>query len=325
MTAWTSLAPIAAIAVSAILVFVLLRFPRLLQDRPNVRSLHASPIPRTGGIAIVLGAIGMWLSVIPSGRLLGLTAAILAAISILDDWKGLHPLPRFSAHIAIAAYFAYYGLGRPPLVECIFLVLAIVWVTNLFNFMDGADGLAAGMAIGGFCAYAIAAWIAGQIDLMLICVVIAASTVPFLVANFHPARLFMGDSGSITLGFLAASIGALGWSEGAWSPFFPVFVFSPFIADASLTLLHRAVTGQQFWRPHRDHYYQKLIRMGLGHRNTALAEYCVIILSGAFGLASLAFDGAQQLGMIVIWGAVLVILAVWIDRRWDRHIRTTTL
>lgn len=306
---------------SALFIGILLKHPRLLEDRPNERSLHVRPTPRTGGLAVVVGSLGVWAVMIHAGRNLELAAAAMAIVSLLDDWRGLHPLPRFSVHVVIASLFAYYGLGQPPLAECVFLVLVIVWVTNLYNFMDGADGLAAGMTIAGFSFYAAAACTAGHFPLALICASIAAATVPFLTVNFHPARLFMGDSGSVTLGFLAAAIGAYGWRDGVWSPFFPVFVFSPFIADASLTLLRRALHRQQFWKPHRDHYYQKLIRMGVGHRNTTLAEYCVMLLAGLCGFATLSLDYAHQLGAIIAWGAVLVGLAEWIDMRWKRHNR----
>lgn len=304
---------------SALLIGVLLRFPRLLVDRPNERSLHEKPTPRTGGLAIVLGSLAAWVSMIHSSHVLGLAVVAIAIVSLFDDWRGLHPLPRLSAHIAVAAIFTYIGLGRPPLAEFIFLVLAIVWVTNLYNFMDGADGLAAGMTIAGFGFYAVAAWSAEQLPLALICASIAAATTPFLAANFHPARLFMGDTGSITLGFLAGAIGAIGWREGAWSPFFPVFVFSPFIADASLTLLHRSLNRQPFWRPHRSHYYQKLIQMGVGHRKTTLAEYGLMLIAGCCGLMVLTLDYKYQLGAIIVWGIVLIALAEWIDHRWKLH------
>lgn len=312
-----------AFSTSAILVALLLRYPDWLPDRPNERSLHARVIPRTGGIAIVVATLATWLALVPSGRLIAISALAISVVSAIDDWRGLSPLPRFSAQILAASAVIARVLDPTSVTEGLFLLLAIVWVTNLFNFMDGADGLAGGMAIGGFSAFAIAAWISGHLDLSLICVGIVGATIPFLVVNFSPARIFMGDSGSVTLGFLAAALGALGWREGAWSPFFPVFVFSPFIADASLTLLHRIVNRQKFWRPHRDHYYQKAIRLGLSHRKAALAEYLLIGLSGLLALAVQHLDAIQQLGVLLGWGMFLVLLAIWIDARWKEYCGST--
>ena len=240
-------------------------------------------------------------------------------MSLADDWRRLSPLPRFGAQALIAAAFSFYVLGYSSIAETVFLILSIVWVANLFNFMDGSDGLAGGMAVIGFCCYALGAWVGGDQLLALLCGTFAAATLPFLVANFHPARIFMGDIGAVTLGFAAAALGALGWREGIWSPFFPVFAFSPFIADASLTLLHRIVTRQRFWEPHRDHYYQKLVRMGLGHRNTALVEYAVMLVSSCGAIATLFLDGVAQLIAIIAWGATLMLMAHQIDKRWVRH------
>lgn len=315
--------PAMAFITSALLICVLLRFPGLLEDRPNERSLHVRPTPRTGGIAIVVGSLGAWTAFEISDYGLTLAAAAMAIVSILDDWKGLPPLPRFSAHVLIAAGFVFFSLGSPTFWESLFLVLAIVWITNLYNFMDGADGLAAGMTIIGFGFFTALGWTAGQPSFALICASVGAATLPFLAANFHPARLFMGDSGSITLGFLAAAIGTLGWREGLWSPFFPIFVFAPFIADASLTLLRRILRGEAFWRPHRTHYFQKLIRMGFGHRTTALSEYGIMLLSGSIGLVASKLDFEAQLAAILAWGFCLILLASWIDRRWERNLQST--
>ncbi len=316
------LAPILALVTSGFIIWLLLHRSNLLPDRPNERSLHTKAIPRTGGIAISGSIVFVWLSSIHQYRLLAVTAAMIAIISLVDDWKGLKPLPRFSAHVLLAAYATYSGIGDLALAESLFLIIAIVWVTNLFNFMDGSDGLAGGMAVFGFGTYSAAAWLSGHREIALIGAVIVCATIPFLVVNFHPAKLFMGDSGSVTLGFLAAIVGALGWREGAWSPFFPVFVFSPFIGDASLTLLRRAFQRQKFWQAHQDHYYQKLIRMGYSHRKTALFEYCVFAMSSIAAFASIGLDGTTQLVLLIIWGAVLVTAAAWIDQRWI-HYRNT--
>ena len=315
----TMLLPALALVASAFGTWLLVRQNRLLPDRPNERSLHTSPIPRTGGIAISVTIVTIWLVSTPQYKTLAFATAMIAVISLIDDWKGLKPLPRFSAHTLISAYAAYSVLGEISIAELTFLVLAIVWVANLYNFMDGSDGLAGGMAVFGFCAYSIAAWLSNHRDIALISSVVVCAVIPFLAANFQPAKLFMGDSGSISLGFLAAIIGALGWREGAWSPFFPVFVFSPFIGDASLTLLRRIMKRERFWQAHRDHYYQKLIRMGFSHKQTALYAYCVFAVSAIAAVTANELDGTMQLIMLITWGVILVFGAASIDRRWNQH------
>jgi UDP-N-acetylmuramyl pentapeptide phosphotransferase/UDP-N-acetylglucosamine-1-phosphate transferase len=316
-------APLGAAAVSALAVSALLR-ARLMLDEPNERSLHAAPIPRTGGIAIVGGfAIAAILAHPDSGLLLLLMLAI-ALVSLLDDWRGLGAFPRLLTHIAVAAAFLHFGVGAASAIEWIALGLAVVWMINLYNFMDGSDGLAGGMAVIGFSAYALAATLAGYAVLASVSAAVAAAVLPFLVVNFHPARMFMGDAGSATLGFLAAALGIAGWNEGAWSFAFPILVFSPFIVDATATLGRRIATRQRFWQPHREHYYQKLVRMGLGHRRTAISEYVVMIASACVALASLGLHGSAVVGTLAIWLVLLTAAGVAIDRRWSRYLRKET-
>lgn len=309
-------APAAAFGLSLATLLVLLRFPELLVDQPNQRSLHVVPVPRTGGISIVTGMLLAVAVLVPEFTTFTLCALSIAVISLIDDWRQLRPLTRFGAHGLIAAAFCGFALGQPSFAETIFLILATVWLSNLYNFMDGSDGLAGGMSLIGFGTCAIGAWIGGNVPLSMLCGSIAAASLPFLATNFHPARIFMGDIGAVTLGFSAAAVGAMGWRDGVWSPFFPVFAFSPFIADASLTLLHRILKNEKFWQPHREHYYQKLVRMGLGHRMTALVEYGVMTVSAVGSIATLFIDGATQLAAIIGWGILLILAAAHIDRRW---------
>ncbi len=313
------MAPLSAALISGVVLTMLLRRPGVLVDVPNQRSLHQRPVPRTGGIAIVLGALGACALLVPGGRTVITLALLVSLVSLLDDWRRLPAAPRFAVQLVLAAVFVRYGLGGAPLAQAVFVVLTVVWVANLFNFMDGSDGLAGGMALIGFSFYGLAAWLAGHPIISTISFSIAAAAAPFLVFNFHPARIFMGDAGSVTLGFLAAALGILGWREGTWSPFLPVFVFSPFIADASLTLLRRVLARERFWQPHREHYYQKLVRMGWGHRNTALAEYALMLIAGAAGIASASLDGVSQLAALLGWGAVLLLMAFLVDRNWAGH------
>ena len=200
------------------------------------------------------------------------------------------------------------------------LVLAIAWYANLYNFMDGSDGLAGGMAVIGFGAYAWGALQSGQAALAAASASIAGAAFAFLFANFHPARLFMGDVGSVPLGFLAGALGVLGWRAGAWPLWFPLLVFAPFVCDATLTLARRLMRGERVWLAHKEHYYQRLVRMGFGHRGVAWIEYAAMILCAAAAL--LARDEAPTFQWIALGGAAALLsaAAICIDLRWSRFL-----
>jgi UDP-N-acetylmuramyl pentapeptide phosphotransferase/UDP-N-acetylglucosamine-1-phosphate transferase len=172
------------------------------------------------------------------------------------------------------------------------------------------------MAVAGFGACSVAALLAGDHALTLAGGAVVAAALGFLWFNFHPARVFMGDAGSIPLGFLAGAIGLLGWARGVWPLWFGPVVFGPFIADASVTLLRRALRGERFWQAHRTHYYQRVVQMGFGHRRTALAAYVLMALSAGVALAVMHADAATQGLAVAGLGVVYVALGVVVDLRW---------
>jgi UDP-N-acetylmuramyl pentapeptide phosphotransferase/UDP-N-acetylglucosamine-1-phosphate transferase len=301
---------------------LLTRFGAHALDRPNERSLHQRPVPRTGGIAVAAGiaaslAFGageLWLQMA--------LAFALALVSFIDDIAVLPVPARLAAHFAAAAALVWYVLSPMQSLELALLILVVVWMTNLYNFMDGADGLAGGMALAGFSAYALAAHFAGQAALATLCGAVAAAALAFLLFNFHPARLFLGDVGSIPLGFLSGALGITGWRNDAWPLWFPLLVFAPFVGDATITLLKRTVKGERVWQAHREHYYQRLVRMGFGHRGAALMAYAAMLLC----LTAALIGRTQAPGMqAAIFGGTTLVLAafaVWIDLRWERHLRS---
>jgi UDP-N-acetylmuramyl pentapeptide phosphotransferase/UDP-N-acetylglucosamine-1-phosphate transferase len=292
---------------------------RLALDHPNPRSLHAAPLPRTGGLAIVAGVLVSFMPLFPEAALAFMCALTLAAVSFLDDWRGLPVAARFLAHIAVAAVFVAVALPERHLFAQAGFMLAIVWMVNLYNFMDGSDGLAGGMALFGFGAFAMTAYFAGDATLALMAASVAAAALAFLWFNFHPARIFMGDSGSIPLGFLAAGLGLIGWERGLWPLWFPVLVFSPFVVDATVTLAKRAARGEKVWRAHCEHYYQRLVRMGFGHRNTALLEYVIMLGAGASAIAARKADLMAQIALLAGWSGLYAFLMFLVDRRWEKH------
>ncbi|MGZ5036799.1 MAG: MraY family glycosyltransferase [Usitatibacter sp.] len=293
-----------------------------LRDTPNERSLHSTPTPRVGGLGLLAGALpaafffadGPVLAVIACAGLLG-------AISLLDD---LHSLPiavRLPAHgaAAVVAVLSIAGAsGTQPglgIVEAGLAVVAIVWMTNLYNFMDGSDGLAGGMAVIGFGTLAAAAWQAHEPQLALACAAFASAAAGFLPHNFPPAHAFLGDAGSVPLGFLAGALSLDGIVRGAWEPWFPLLVFSPFIVDATATLLRRIARGEPFWKAHRSHQYQRLVLAGWTPRRLALSAYALMGAAAASAWVAGAAEPIVRGGIILFWAAAYASLFIAIERR----------
>ena len=313
------LAVVSFVAALLLVRLLLSRFARFALDEPNARSLHETPVPRTGGIAVVAGAaVALAFGAAPVWLPAALALA-LGAVSFLDDLYGLPAAARLLAHLGAAAALVWYILWPMGLLELAVLTLAVAWITNLYNFMDGSDGLAGGMSVIGFGAYGLAAHLGGDAALAALCVGLAAASAGFLVYNFHPARIFLGDIGSIPLGFLAGALGIVGWRNDLWPLWFPVLVFGPFIADATVTLIKRAIRGARIWEAHRDHYYQRMVRAGLGHRATACIAYAAMIVCA--GAALFGRNQSPPLQAAVFGAATLLLgaAAVWVDTRWARR------
>ncbi|MGH8634626.1 MAG: MraY family glycosyltransferase [Burkholderiales bacterium] len=315
-------APLTAFAAALFAVWWLARggLSTLVLDHPNPRSLHEAPIPRTGGLGLIAGA-QLALAVLAPNLPAALWIAfiVLMLVSFWDDLRGIPALWRLAAHLAACGLLVAAVLPREyGILPAVAATLALAWMANLYNFMDGSDGLAGGMALIGFSAYGAAAWLAGSTEFALVNFSIAAAAAAFLVFNFHPARIFLGDAGAVPLGFLAAALGLIGWLQRDWTWWFPALVFAPFIADASVTLARRLLRREKVWQAHRDHYYQRLVRLGWGHRKTALAEYALMLASGLLALAALALPaGLQAVSLAAAAGAYLIIM-VSIERAWRR-------
>jgi len=317
-----ALVPVAAALASISVILLLLRrSDQLPLDHPNERSLHVRPVPRVGGVGILSGTL-LAFALLRAEPLLAALVAALGVMSYLDDRSHLPIAARFGAHALAAAVFVLAAApDMHPAWQAV-LAVATMWLTNLYNFMDGSDGLAGGMALFGFGACALGAWLAGDAVFAVVAASVAAAAAGFLVFNFPPAKVFMGDAGSIPLGFLAAALGILGWHAGYWPLWFPVLVFSPFIIDASLTLARRLLRGERVWRAHRSHYYQRLVQLGWGHRNTALAEYALMAACGGLALWALGQPLALQWATVGVTIVAYLVLAALVDLAWRRHSRS---
>lgn len=316
------LSPLVALLVTVLTICIILfsRLSKVIQDIPNDRSLHGSPVPRTGGIALMLGVSAGWgvlADMVPWW--LWLPSLMLFVVSLLDDVRSLPVKLRLITHLA-AALLLVAGSGvvmqQGWLVALAVFVFA-AWMIDLYNFMDGSDGLAGGMALFGFAAYGMAALLEQDAVLALLSFTVAAAALGFLIFNFHPASIFMGDAGSIPLGFLAAALGMWGWLRGDWSAWFPLLVFFPFIADATVTLARRTLRGARITEAHREHYYQRAVQLGYGHRKVALLGYGLMMVTG---LAALYVRNAAFPALALLLSAgVLMLPMLFIERRWKRR------
>ena len=318
-----------SIALSAGVVLLLLRSPlaNWSLDRTNHRSLHFRPTPRVGGIAILI-SVALVVALLSTGSLLNValfSAAILSFISFVDDKYTLSVALRIAVHFAasiLATVSWFHGNaagGILSLVSCALfvaaIVVSIVWMTNLFNFMDGANGLAGGMTFFGFGCYAIAAALADSQGNMI---AIASATISgaalgFLFFNFPVAKIFLGDAGSVPIGFLAIVLGIQGYVQGLWDWWFGLLVFSIFIVDATITLIKRLVRGEKIWLAHREHYYQRLILAGWSHRKTVTSYYFVMLASTISALA--AQNSRFLYSIAAIWVITYASLIIYLERR----------
>lgn len=300
-------------------------------DYPNERSLHRLPTPRSGGIALLVAVIGVGVVVHMLYPLKseivwgGIGGALIGLVSFVDDRVSIHPFVRLVVHAVVTGAVVTAGLALPvlevpgsayglsPASAWIVTVAFIVWMLNLYNFMDGIDGFAGGMAVFGFGTFAMLGWMAENHQFLAVNIVIAGAAVGFLLFNLPPARIFMGDSGSSSLGFFAAV--SMVWA--ARDDIFPfwvgVLIFSPFVVDATVTLVRRLMAGDKIWLAHKTHYYQRLVRLGWGHRKTTLAEYGLMSLCSVSAVCVTYFSEMLQWVVIALWIAVYAGLIAYIN------------
>lgn len=270
---------------------------RRVLDIPNERSSHVTPTPRGGGLAIVIAVlVGVVAVIVREHRVGAILIALLgggivvAAVGFLDDHHGLRPGLRLAAHFG-AALWALAWLGAPASLrvgghfislgwEGYFLAAAgIVWTLNLFNFMDGIDGIAASEAIfiaGGGAALALIKGHAGAVPVTPF--IVAASCLGFLLWNWPPAKIFMGDVGSGYLGYVIAVLALAAAKHDPVALWEWWILGGVFFVDATATLLRRLVRGERVYEAHRSHAYQWLARRWRGHLPATLSVVAVNFL-----------------------------------------------
>jgi Fuc2NAc and GlcNAc transferase len=271
---------------------------RALLDRPNERSSHATPKPRLGGIGVVAPvlALGAWLVLTnraASALLVPLAAmALVALLGLADDLRPLPARVRFGVQALLAAIVVAAAWDRLPtaagslgaFLPAPFLaplaVLWIVWLTNLYNFMDGIDGLAGAQALVASLGLVVVAGTAGAPAAGWLLLALAGASFGFLVFNFPPSSIFMGDVGSTAVGFFFGVLPLL--PDARPITVEPVaLALSLFVLDATWTLLRRVARGDRWYTPHRTHLYQRPIVLGMEHRPVLLVSAAAMVVAAA--------------------------------------------
>lgn len=296
---------------------------RGLLDQPNDRSSHTVPTPRGGGLAFVAVFAVAVLAVVarePDGGRFAVVLLVgglpIALIGLVDDARSLSPALRAAVHTA-AAVVAVALLGVPGQVTgavevavgaaC---VVGLVWLVNLWNFMDGIDGLAGGQAVVASVGLAILAMEAAAV--VAAAAALAGAVLGFLVLNRPRARLFMGDVGSGFLGFTVGIL-ALQAQRSADVPLAAAgLLVAPFLVDATATLLDRVVRRERWYAAHRDHLYQRLVQRGASHGTVTSA---FVGVSAVLGLISWLLSGRPALLTAVAGAAALLLLSGWLALR----------
>jgi UDP-N-acetylmuramyl pentapeptide phosphotransferase/UDP-N-acetylglucosamine-1-phosphate transferase len=297
-------------------------------DTPNQRSSHTRPTPRGGGLVIVAGfllGLAVWLanggSLSP--RALGWLggAALVASVSFVDDVRSLPAIPRLLTHLLGAAIITVAGVQERELPLLLALPLAFIYVTvltNVYNFMDGIDGLAAAQAIIAGIALAIAGAEVKNPVVETGGGLLAAASAGFLVFNVPPARLFMGDVGSTFLGFSFAGLtllGNIGVGGGRLPIEFGVVILAPFLFDSLVTLARRIVRGERWYAAHRSHYYQRLVGRGLSHAQVTSLYAGLAILAAGAALAGISADPPLRVTLAIVAYAPMLAVVVLVWRR----------
>jgi len=311
-------------AASALCTWLLIKLLRrqAILDHPNERSNHAIPTPRGGGLAVVPIVLVTWTVVaqptLQDGLLIILGGGwALAVLSWIDDLRSLPAALRLAVQAVIVASAAYWLTLQGPVFQGLLpawadtIATAFVWLwfVNLFNFMDGIDGISgaeaisigAGLAVLGILlpASPTQAWLGATL---------AAATLGFLVWNWPPARIFLGDVGSVPLGFLLGFLLLMLAVHGQWAP--ALILPAYYLADATITITRRLLRGEKIWRAHSEHFYQHAVRGGRSH-----AQVSGAVLAANAGLVALsALSVTHPLAAVVAAAVVVAGLLTWMRR-----------
>jgi len=297
--------------------------------QPGNRQSHAVATPTGGGLglifSILMTSLGLqlvlplpdfwWQNMLPG-------ILLLAIVGWRDDKFPVSSLLRLLVQLAVSFWLLSFGWSQYSLTGIavfISIIVAMVWLMNLYNFMDGSNGMAGFQGVFTGVMLALLFQTGEQYEMALIALIVAAACGGFLPLNFPRARVFMGDVASVPLGFIFASLAVYGIQTGSFS--LPVFILimSVFLVDATLTLLARALAGERWYTAHAQHVYQRLIAQGWSHSKVLVLYQTinVILVLPAIVLARIY----SQYAMVTVGLTLLLLGACWhfANRRLGMH------
>lgn len=293
-------------------------------DQPDPRKVHQNVMPRLGGLAIVIGSVSGFLFLSPNALSLwpiGVGALIILFIGILDDIivlpAGIKLIGQFAAALAPVLAGIKVDLISLPFGGTMHLgifgyIVTVVWIigiTNAINLMDGLDGLAGGVSVIGLMTILFLAIFNHQILIVGMAIVLIGATIGFLFHNFHPAKIFMGDTGALFLGYMISVISVLGLfkSLATFSLVIPILILAVPIFDTMFAIIRRLIKGQKISAPDKQHLHHCLLDLGFSHRSTVLIIYS---LSALFGMTAVIFSNSTLWGSLVIFLLSLLITQI---------------
>ena len=292
-------------------------------DQPDGRRLNRRPIPRLGGLAIFLGILVPSLAFLDlTGEMRGIVigAAVACVVGAIDDFRGLAPVPKLAGQLLAAAiptafgvwvdHFTFPFLGAVDLPVWVGVPLTIVWIVavmNMVNFLDGLDGLASGVCAIAGGSFAVLALSLDKFDAAILSAIVAGACVGFLRHNFFPARIFMGDSGALVLGYTLATVAVAGLLKTASTVvlFLPLLVLAVPIIDTSFVVAKRVKSGVPVYAADRSHLHHRFVSIGFSQRRAALTmwAWCATLAAAALATRFIAF---REGGHWHLWGTVAV-------------------
>ncbi|TLS38491.1 glycosyltransferase family 4 protein [Pseudalkalibacillus caeni] len=294
-------------------------------DKPNHRKVHAKVMPRLGGLAIFIGVIAGYFTAglyeqQMNGIILG--AVLIILLGVFDDIYELSAKFKLIGQIVAAGIIVSTGLtidfiSIPFVVDRIDLgiwaypitVFWIVAITNAINLIDGLDGLAAGVSSIGILTIAVMAFIWGKVLILTFALIVLGGTIGFLFYNFHPAKIFMGDTGALFLGYSIAILSLLGLYKSVtlFSFVVPIIILGVPIFDTTFAIIRRLVNKQPISAPDKSHLHHRLLALGFSHRKTVLVIYGLAVL---FSVSALVFSSTTLWGSMIIMFGLLVVIEI---------------
>jgi len=296
-------------------------------DKPNYRKVHNHVMPRLGGLAIFIAFLmGIVIAQPMDDSMIAILIGsfVIVVTGILDDMFEITPKAKLIGQTVAAAIVIFFGGVQIDFINLPFggklffgylsIPLTLIWIvgiTNAINLIDGLDGLAAGVSSIALFTLATMAFIMSNVFVLVMALILAASTCGFLFYNFHPAKIFMGDTGALFLGFMISVLALLGFKNVAFvSLVIPIVMLGVPISDTFFAIVRRLLNKQPPFSPDKSHLHHRLMSIGFTHRQTVLLIYGIATM---FGLAAIIFSMAKLWGAILLIAVILIAIELFVE------------